>query len=153
MSAKFDLILKGGTVVTHETMQVCDIAISDGKISQIGSLGNGLADQIVDCTGLHILAGVIDTQVHFREPGLTHKEDLESGSRAAVMGGVTTFFDEPNVIPTTTSASALSEKISLAQGRSWANFAFWVGASTDNLDQLEELEGLDGTPELRSFHG
>lgn len=127
-------------------MAVGDVGIRDGKIAAVGDLSGATAVETVNVRGLHVLPGVIDSQVHFREPGLTHKEDLESGSRAAVMGGVTTYFDEPNVDPTTTTAEALADKVLRAEGRSWAHFAFWVGASQDNLDDLARLESLPGTP-------
>jgi len=146
MAETFDLVLKGGTLVSGERTEKADIGIRGGKIVLVGPIDAGSAAESVDLTGLHVLPGVIDSQVHFREPGLTHKEDLESGSRAAVMGGVTTFFDEPNVEPTTTTRENLFAKIKLAEGRCWANYAFWVGASNENLDELGELEMLPGTP-------
>ncbi|MBS1723878.1 MAG: dihydroorotase [Armatimonadetes bacterium] len=142
----YDLVLKGGTVATATRTEVSDVGIVEGRIAALGSIRPDEAGEVVDVTGLHILPGVIDSQVHFREPGLTHKEDLESGSRAAVMGGVTSFFDEPNVEPTTTTRAALEDKIDVARGRIWCNAAFWVGASNDNLDELAELEMLPGTP-------
>ena len=88
MAQTYDLILKGGTVVNHDGESVRDLAIAAGRIAAIGDVGSAAAETI-DCKGLHILPGVIDSHVHFREPGLTHKEDLESGSRGAVLGGVT----------------------------------------------------------------
>ena len=84
MSGTFDLVLKNGTVVNHDGQGQRDIGVRDGRIAEIGSLSAADAGETIDCTGLHILPGVIDSQVHFREPGLEHKEDLESGSRAAV---------------------------------------------------------------------
>lgn len=146
MEANFDLILKNGTVVTGDRSESTDIGIRHGRIACIGPIDSDAGAETIDIRNLHVLPGVIDTQVHFRDPGLTHKEDLESGSRAAVMGGVTTFFDEPNVIPTTTTRDALSQKLELAKEKSWANYAFWIGASTENLDNLAELEMLPGTP-------
>lgn len=143
---RLDLALRGGTIVSSSGRLVADVGIRGGRIEAVGDGSEWDAAETVDCRGLHVLPGVIDTQVHFREPGLTHKEDLESGSRAAVMGGVTTCFDEPNTDPTTTTAEALADKLERAEGRSWANFAFWIGASMDNLDQLGELEDLPGTP-------
>src|SRR5258708_19079566 len=96
MSQRFDLILKSGTVVNHDGEGVRDIAITGGRIAAIGGLSQATAAEVIDCKGLHILPGVIDTQVHFREPGLTQKEDLETGSRSAVMGRVTAVFRMPN---------------------------------------------------------
>ncbi len=92
MSETFDLLITGGTLVNHDGIGAGDVGVRDGKIVAIGDLGRADADERVDATGLHVLPGVIDTQVHFREPGPTHKEDLESGSRAAVLGGVVGVF-------------------------------------------------------------
>src|SRR5258708_35368005 len=96
MNQRFDTILKSGPVVNQDGEGVRDIAIANGRIAAIGSLAQASAAEVIDCKGLHILPGVIDTQVHFREPGLTQKEDLETGSRSAVMGGVTAVFEMPN---------------------------------------------------------
>ncbi len=146
MSTAFDLILKSGQVYLDGRFDQCDIAIKDGKIVAMGGFSHALCQQVVDVSGLHLIPGAIDSQVHFREPGLTHKEDLESGSRSAVLGGVTTFLDEPNVIPSTTSKAALAQKIEIAKGRCWANFGFWIGATHENLDDLAGLEILPGVP-------
>jgi dihydroorotase len=109
MAATFDLLLRGATVVNHDGEGVRDIAVSHGRIAAIGQLGAATAAEVIDAAGLHILPGVIDTQVHFREPGLEHKEDLETGSRADVSGGVTAVFDMPNTKPLTTSPEALAD--------------------------------------------
>ena len=101
MIRRFDTILKSGTVVNQDGEGVRDIGVIDGRIAEIGGLSGASAGDMIDCKGLHILPGVIDTQVHFREPGLTHKEDLETGSRSAVMGGVTAVFEMPNTDPLT----------------------------------------------------
>ena len=111
MAQSYDLILKGGTVVNHDGEGARDLGITAGRIAAIGDLSQASAGETVDCRGLHVLPGVIDTQVHFREPGATHKEDLETGSRSAVMGGVTAVFEMPNTNPTTTSAEALADKV------------------------------------------
>ncbi|MGI9463650.1 MAG: dihydroorotase, partial [Aestuariivirgaceae bacterium] len=106
MSAIFDLILKNGTVVNHGGVGERDVAIKGERIAGIGSFSPSQAAETIDCTGLHILPGVIDTQVHLREPGGEHKEDLETGGRAAVMGGVTGVFEMPNTNPLTITAQA-----------------------------------------------
>ena len=111
MSQTYDVILKSGTVVNQDGEGVRDIAIANGRIAAIGSLGQASAAEVIDCKGLHILPGVMDTQVHFREPGLTHKEDLETGSRSAVMGGVTAVFEMPNTDPLTVSEQAFTGKV------------------------------------------
>src|SRR5947209_18320202 len=107
MTGRFDTILKGGTVVNQDGEGVRDVGVSGGRIAEIGAPGLTGAAEIIDCKGLHILPGVIDTQVHFREPGLTHKEDLETGSRSAVTGGVTAVFEMPNTDPLTINAETL----------------------------------------------
>src|SRR6478752_7827268 len=117
MNQRFDTILKSGTVVNQDGEGVRDIGVTNGRIAAIGGLGQASAGETIDCKGLHILPGVMDTQVHFREPGQTHKEDLETGSRSAVMGGVTAAFEMPNTNPTTTGAEALADKISRGHHR------------------------------------
>ena len=102
MAETYDLILKGGTVVNHDGEGLRDIGIQGGRFAAIGDLSRASAGEVIDCQGLHLLPGVIDSHVHFREPGLTHKEDLESGSRGAVLGGVTAVFEMPNTDPLTT---------------------------------------------------
>ncbi len=128
-----------------------DIGVRSGRIVAIGATGD--AAETIDCTGLDILPGVIDTQVHFREPGLVHKEDLESGSRAAVLGGVTAVFEMPNTKPNTDSAGAIDEKLARAHHRMWCDHAFYVGATNANAAQLAELERLPGTAGVKIFMG
>src|ERR1700691_4977551 len=99
MNQRFDTILKSGTVVNQDGEGVRDVGLVDGRIAEIGGLGQASAAEVIDCKGLHILPGVMDTQVHFREPGLTHKEDLETGSRSAVMGGGTAGVEIANTDP------------------------------------------------------
>ena len=136
MPPTFDLLLRGGTLVNQDGIGERDIGVTDGKIAEIGDLDRASAGQTVDCRGLHVLPGVIDSQVHFREPGATHKEDLESGSRAAVLGGVTAVFEMPNTDPLTISAAALEDKLARARGRMHCDFAFWVGGTHDNAADL-----------------
>ena len=153
MSATFDLILKGGTVVNHDGEGVRDVGIVDGRIHAIGDLSRASAGETIDCTGLHILPGVVDSQVHFREPGLEHKEDLQTGSRAAVLGGVTAVFEMPNTKPLTTSEAALADKVHRATGRMHCDFAFWVGGTRDNAKDVPELERLPGAAGIKVFMG
>ncbi len=152
MAESFDLILKGGTVVNHDGEAVRDLGIKDGRIAAVGRL-SGPAAETVDCRSLHILPGVIDTQVHFREPGLTHKEDLETGSRAAVMGGVTAVFEMPNTNPPTTDAAALADKVRRARHRMHCDFAFFVGGTHENVSDLPALERLPGCAGVKVFMG
>jgi dihydroorotase len=149
----FDLILKRGVVVDHNGAGVRDIGVRGEKIAEIGDLARASAGETIDAAGLTILPGVIDTQVHFREPGLVHKEDLETGSRAAVLGGVTAVFEMPNTNPLTTSAEALAEKMALASGRMHCDFAFWVGGATENPRLIPELERLPGAAGIKVFMG
>ena len=106
MTETYDLIVRGGICVTPSGRQEADIGIRNGKIATIGVLNSADAETTIDAAGLHVLPGVIDTQVHFREPGNEHKEDLESGTRAAVHGGVTAIFEMPNTSPSTLTAAA-----------------------------------------------
>lgn len=153
MTATFDLVLTGGTVVNHDGEGARDIGIRGGRIVALGALGAFKAAETVDCRGLHVLPGVIDTQVHFREPGLTHKEDLETGSRGAVAGGVTAVFEMPNTNPLTTSAETLAEKIRLARHRMFCDFAFYVGGTRENIDDIPALERLEGSAGIKVFMG
>ncbi len=153
MPETFDLILKGGTVVNQDGEGARDLGIKDGRFAAIGDLSRASAGEVVDCRGLHLLPGVIDSHVHFREPGLTHKEDLESGSRGAVLGGVTAVFEMPNTIPTTTGADALADKVKAAHHRMHCDFAFYVGATRENTHDLAELERLPGACAVKVFMG
>lgn len=149
----YDRIIRGGRVVTGSGIYSGDIGIRDGKVVAIGDLGEATSADEIDARDLHILPGVIDTQVHFREPGMEHKEDIESGTRAALHGGVTSIFEMPNTNPTTTTQAALDDKLARAQGRAWCDYAFFVGAATDNIDNLAELEVAEGTPGVKVFVG
>jgi dihydroorotase len=148
-----DLILKGGTIVNQDGTGERDIAVNQGRIVGIGDVSAFRAAEVLDCRNLHILPGVIDSQVHFREPGATHKEDLETGSRAAVMGGVTTVFEMPNTKPTTTTAEALADKVSMATHRMFCDFAFYVGGTRENVEQISELEKLPASAGIKVFIG
>lgn len=153
MATTYDLILTGGTVVNHDGEGFRDVGVKAGRIAAIGDLGQASAGETVDCKGLHILPGVVDSQVHFREPGLEHKEDLETGSRAAVLGGVTAVFEMPNTNPLTTSEAALADKVRRATGRMHCDFAFWVGGTRDNAEDVAELERLPAAAGIKVFMG
>lgn len=146
-----DLKLKGGRVHLPGGPAETDIGVSGGRIVAIG--GAIEAGETIDCTGLDVLPGVIDSQVHFREPGLEAKEDLESGSRAAVLGGVTAVFEMPNTKPNTDTAAAVQDKLARAAGRMWCDHAFYVGATNHNAEHLAELERLPGTAGVKIFMG
>src|SRR5688500_3112529 len=149
--ASYDLLLKGGIVWTPGGPVEANIGVRDGQIAALDTGGDG--GETIDCTGLMVLPGVIDTQVHFREPGLDAKEDLESGSRSAVLGGVTAVFEMPNTKPNTDSAEAIADKLARARDRMWCDHAFYVGATAANAPQLKELERLPGTAGVKIFMG
>lgn len=149
-----DLLLCGGTVLTSNGAERIDIACVQGRIMALGDLRPGWsADCVLDLTGLHVLPGLIDSQVHFREPGLEHKENLEAGTRGAVLGGVTAVFEMPNTHPLTLGATDLQAKLDAAQGRSWCDHAFYIGGSALNAESLHELEQLPGCAGIKVFMG
>lgn len=153
MAQTFDLVLKGGVLVNHDGAGRRDVGVANGRIAAIGDLSAASAGQIIDCAGLHVVPGVIDSQVHFREPGLTHKEDLETGSRAAVLGGVTAVFEMPNTNPLTTDAATLADKVKRGLHRMHCDFAFWVGGTHENANDVPELERLPGSAGIKVFMG
>jgi dihydroorotase len=140
-------------VVNQDGEGVRDIAIAAGRIAEIGGLSHASAAEVIDCKGLHILPGVIDTQVHFREPGLTHKEDLETGSRSAVMGGVTAVFEMPNTDPLTVTEQAFTDKVKRARHRMHCDFAFFIGGTRENVADLPFLERAPGCAGVKVFIG
>jgi dihydroorotase len=149
----FDLIVRGGEVVNHAGRGPADVGVRDGKIVRVGDLGQASAGQVFDATGLTVLPGVIDSQVHFREPGLEWKEDLQTGGRCAVLGGVTAVFEMPNTEPTTTDPDALADKLARAAGRMDCDHAFYVGGTHENARFLGELERLPGCCGIKVFMG
>ncbi len=151
--AHYDTIFKNGTIVNQDGTHAADIGVRAGRIAALGSLGDDSADNVVDCRGLHILPGVIDTQVHFREPGLDYKEDLATGSLAAVMGGVTAVFEMPNTNPLTITRETFEDKIARATGRMHCNFAFFIGGTKENVAELPVLERLPGCAGVKVFMG
>ena len=153
MSDRYDLAIRGGTVLTPSGAVEIDIGVRDGRIAALGNVDAGQADATFEARGLHVLPGVIDTQVHFREPGAEHKEDLESGSRAAALGGVTAVFEMPNTKPSTTTAEAHEDKLTRARGRMWVDHAFFVGAAAENVEQLATLEQRPGCCGVKLFMG
>ncbi len=152
-TTSYDLVIAGGRIVTPAGIGRADIGVRDGRIAAIGDLARADAGARIDARGLHVLPGVIDTQVHFREPGNEHKEDLETGSRAAVLGGVTAVFEMPNTSPPTTTAEALADKLTRARGRMWCDHAFYIGAAAENADELGKLERLEGVAGVKIFMG
>lgn len=143
-------LIRGATVVLRDGLARTSVLIEDGRISGVDAAMHTRADEVVDATGLHLLPGVIDDQVHFRDPGLTHKEDLRTGSRACAAGGVTSFLEMPNTVPQTVTVDALTDKLSLASRRCIVNYGFYMGATTENLDELCRAER---TPGIKIFIG
>ncbi len=153
-SRRADLLVHGGTVLTPNGPERIDAACADGRIVALGDLhGSWSAETTLDATGLHVLPGVIDSQVHFREPGLTHKENLESGTRGAVLGGVTSIFEMPNTNPLTLWKTDLQAKLDAAQSRAWCDYAFYIGGSDVNAEALPDLEKLPGCAGIKVFMG
>jgi len=144
------LIIKNGFLVSSNGIVKKDILINNGTIENIGSQINEPCDNIIDAENLYIMPGAIDPQVHFREPGLTHKEDIESGSRSAVAGGVTTFFEMPNTNPSTISIELLNKKNQIAANTSVANYSFFLGATHDNIEEIKKIKDNCG---LKIFMG
>jgi dihydroorotase len=153
VSERFDLIVAGGTCLTPSGRLEADVGVRAGRVAEIGKLDRGAAASVFEARGLHVLPGVIDTQVHFREPGLEHKEDLATGTAAAAKGGVTAVFEMPNTNPNTDSAAALNDKLARAKGRAWVDHAFFIGATVENADELRVLERLPGCCGVKMFMG
>ena len=153
MTQTFDLIVRGGEVANHSGRGMADVGIRDGRIAFIGDLGQASAGQVVDASGLTVIPGIIDTQVHFREPGLEWKEDLETGSRAAALGGVVAVFEMPNTNPNTTDPATLEDKLARARDRMWTDHAFYIGGTHGNAAHLGELERLPGCCGVKVFMG
>ncbi|MGV9008817.1 dihydroorotase [Brevundimonas sp.] len=152
-SLAYDLIVRGGEVANHAGRGLADVGVRDGRIAFIGDLSQASAGEVVDATGLTVLPGVIDTQVHFREPGLEWKEDLETGSRAAALGGVVAVFEMPNTNPNTTDPATLEDKLARARDRMWTDHAFYIGGTHGNAAYLGELERLPGCCGVKVFMG
>lgn len=130
-----------------------DVAVRDGRIAAIGAIDASQAKEVFDATGLHVLPGVVDPQCHFREPGLTHKEDIDSGSAQAALGGVTTFFEMPNTTPNTDNPERLAWKVERARETSWVDFGFFIGATNENAEHLAQWETVEGCAGVKMFCG
>ena len=156
----FDLIIKEGVCLLPDprdpkelTEEAADIAVKDGLIRKIGSLGRAEARETIAARGLHVLPGLMDTQVHFREPGMEHKEDIAHGTAAAVKGGITAVFEMPNTLPPTMAPQDLEEKIQRASGKSHCDFAFYLGASRQNAAETHKTDDRQGCCGLKIFLG
>lgn len=145
------LLIKGATALLPGGPEETDVACRDGRIVSIGEPFK--AERTLDARGLHLLPGVVDSQVHFREPGMTHKETLEAGTRGAVLGGITSVFEMPNTQPLTLYAEDLQAKITIAEKDAWCNYAFYIGGSAANAEQLATLESLPACSGVKIFMG
>ena len=152
MSDNFSLIIKNGSCYIDDKLTKTDIGLSGGKIKKIGKIELN-SSKVYDATDKVVLPGIIDTQVHFREPGSTDAEDLESGSRAAVLGGVTSLFEMPNTNPPTANLIEFDKKLKAAKNRMHSNYAFYFGATPDNTDQLADLKNVEGCCGVKLFAG
>ena len=154
---QYDFIFRNGSAVLPTGIQKLDIGIRDGLIKEIGNLSDSStdcsADSVIDCRGLHILPGVIDSQVHFREPGLENKENLESGMKAAAAGGVTCVFEMPNTNPLTITPETIADKLKRASRVAWTDYAFYLGGTGRTSSNLSEWENLAGTCGIKIFVG
>ena len=147
-----DLIIKNGNCYINEDFQITDIGIKEKKIVKIGKIEES-SKETIDAKGLIVLPGCIDTQVHFREPGSTDAEDLNSGSKAAILGGITSVFEMPNTNPPTSNLIEFQKKIDLAKNRMFTNHAFYFGATPDNSNELSNLKNLVGCCGVKLFAG
>lgn len=143
-------LIRGCTAVRSTGSRTTNVLIEAGRIASMDAPADAEADRVIDAEGLHLLPGVIDDHVHFRDPGLTHKEDLSTGSRSCALGGVTSFLEMPNTIPNTTSQAVLEEKLALAQQKSLVNYGFYIAATPWNID---ELKNAKRTPGIKIFVG
>ncbi len=153
MKDQYDLVVRGGICLMPGGRIKTDLWVRSGRIALIGESAKATAAASFDAAGLHVLPGVIDSQVHLREPGLEHKEDIETGTSAAAMGGVTAVFDMPNTHPSTLAVEDLADKVERAAGRAWCDIAFFGGAARENVDDLAELETRAGCSGIKIFMG
>ena len=152
MSDNYSLIIKNGTCYINGKLTKIDIGLSGNKIKKIGDIKLN-SSKVYEANNKLVLPGIIDTQVHFREPGSTDAEDLESGSRAAVLGGVTSLFEMPNTNPPTANLIEFEKKLQAAKNRMHSNYAFYFGATPNNTKQLAELKNVEGCCGVKLFAG
>ena len=153
MSENYDLLLKNGKVVLPEGIKQINVGVTKGKIQAITENSNISADEVFDCKGLHVLPGVIDSQVHFREPGNEHKETLETGMKSAAMGGVTAVFEMPNTNPLTITNEAIDDKLERAKKSPWTDYAFYLGGTEHYAKDLAKWENMKGVCGIKIFMG
>ncbi|MCB1798955.1 MAG: dihydroorotase, partial [Gammaproteobacteria bacterium] len=146
------LLITNARMVNEGQIQEGDLLVVDGRIARIGGAISAPGVEVLDAAGQVLMPGMIDDQVHFREPGVTHKADIATESRAAIAGGITSFMEMPNTKPQTVTLDALEAKFALAAGRAWGNFAFYLGATNDNLEEIRRL-GVNQTCGVKVFMG
>lgn len=156
--SRYDLIIQNGEALITKAngslaRETVSIGVKDGKIQDIGLEATATAEEVFNAKGLMVLPGIIDSQVHFRDPGLTHKEDLYTGTLSAVAGGVTAVFEMPNTKPNTSSFERMAEKISIAESKAKCDFGFFVGATKDNVYELESISQMEGCCGIKIFMG
>ena len=152
MSDNYSLIIKNGSCYINGKLTKTDIALFGNKIKKIGNIELN-SSKVYDATDKVVLPGIIDTQVHFREPGSTNAEDLHSGSRAAIVGGITGVFEMPNTNPPTTNKFEFQNKLNIAKNRMYCNYAFYFGASPNNQDEISKIKNLEGCCGVKLFAG
>ena len=153
MTTNFDLFIKNGETVIDNKIEKLNIGIKNNKITLITTSTNYSAKKVINAKNLTILPGIIDSQVHFREPGSEHKENMYSGTKGAVLGGVTSIFEMPNTYPPTATKKLLNDKFKLAKNRMWSNYAFFAGATGNNIEKLSSLEKVPGCCGIKIFMG
>jgi len=153
MYEKYDIFIKNGEIVVGDKTERLNIGIKNNKIKLLTTSTNHKAYKIIDAKNLTVIPGVIDSQVHFREPGSEHKEDMHTGTRGAILGGVTSIFEMPNTYPPTATEKLLKEKLKLAKNRMWTNYAFFAGATGNNIKKLSSLEKHPGCVGIKIFMG
>ena len=153
MGETYELVIHGGQCVTPSGIQRVDVGVREGRIVALGSIRKEQGARHIDATGLHVLPGAIDSQVHFREPGLEHKEDLATGTASAALGGITAVFEMPNTKPNTDSFAAMADKVERTRGRVWTDISFFMGATPENAHRLAELENEPGCCGVKVFMG
>ena len=148
----YDIILKNCSIVNENQIKESDIAIKNQRIDLISTSIDSEAREVIDLNGKYVIPGLIDDQVHFREPGLTHKGDIATESKAGLAGGVTSFFEMPNVNPTTTTNENLTKKFELASTRALSNYSFHLGASNTNIEEIKKVD-INQASALKVFMG
>lgn len=157
--AHYDLLMKQAEILTYNeasqemTSEIVNIGVLQGKIATLAASPADTADEVFNLSNLHVFPGLIDSQVHFRDPGLTHKEDIHTGTSAAVLGGITSIFEMPNTVPSTTTEEAYQQKMKTAEMSAACNYGFFIGASAENTSKLAELERLPSCPGIKIFLG